>query len=51
MELLIGIFILVIMGILLSRLAGIIGANLFKFSQIYGHIQESYRKLKKMAYK
>jgi len=47
MKIIIGILILVIMGIMLSRLAGVLGAKLFKFSQIYRYVQESLSKLKK----
>jgi len=51
MEILISIFVLVLMGIVISRLAGILGSKLFKFSQIYRYVQESFIKLKKISYK
>lgn len=51
MEMLIGFLVLIMMGIILSRLAGILGSRFFKFSQIYKHVQESFIKLKKIVYK
>lgn len=48
---LISFLIIIIMGIMLSRLAGALGTKLFKFSQIYRYVQESFTKLKKIAYK